>query len=376
MYKYILFDFDGTVFDTVEGITKSVQYALKKRGIAAELDSLRCFAGPPLVDMFMEKFDLSQEEAEAATEDFRERYQPIGLYECRVFPGIKKLLRTLIDAGMHVGIATSKPQHLAEELLAGEGMLELFEVISGSDSDGNNNSKAAVLTRAMNALGADRKETVLVGDTKYDIAGAKACGVDCIGVRYGYAAEGELASAGADHIVNDLQQLKALLLNEEGEHMFRPMRRKTKAISDEDAKALLLNEKRGILAVNGDDGYPFALPVNYFYDMENGRIYFHGAKAGHKVDSLKKSDKVCFTVYGNSRYKEGEWAPYTQSTVVFGRCHLIDDAARTEAEVRRLAEKYFPDKSEIDGEMERSIRGVQLYEITIEHLTGKQVQER
>ena len=376
MYKYILFDFDGTVFDTVEGITKSVQYALKKRGIEAELDSLRCFAGPPLVDMFMEKFDLSQEEAEAATEDFRERYQPIGLYECRVFPGIKELLRTLIHAGMHVGIATSKPQHLAEELLAGEGMLELFEVISGSDSDGNNNSKAAVLTRAMNALGADRKETVLVGDTKYDIAGAKACGVDCIGVRYGYAAEGELASAGADHIVNDLQQLKALLLNEEGEHMFRPMRRKTKAISDEDAKALLLNEKRGILAVNGDDGYPFALPVNYFYDMENGRIYFHGAKAGHKVDSLKKSDKVCFTVYGNSQYKEGEWAPYTQSTVVFGRCHLIDDAARTEAEVRRLAEKYFPDKSEIDGEMERSIRGVQLYEITIEHLTGKQVQER
>ena len=80
MYKYILFDFDGTVFDTVEGITKSVQYALAKRGIEAELDSLRCFAGPPLVDMFMEKFDLTQEEAEAATEDFRERYQPIGLY--------------------------------------------------------------------------------------------------------------------------------------------------------------------------------------------------------------------------------------------------------------------------------------------------------
>ena len=267
MYKYILFDFDGTVFDTVEGITKSVQYALAKRGIEAELDSLRCFAGPPLVDMFMEKFDLTQEEAEAATEDFRERYQPIGLYECRVFPGIKELLHALIGAGLHVGIATSKPQHLAEKLLEGEGMLELFEVISGSDSDGNNNSKAAVLTRAMNALDADKKETVLVGDTKYDVAGAKACGVDCIGVRYGYAAEGELASAGADHIVNDLQQLKALLLNEEGESMFRPMRRKTRAISDEAAKALLLNEKRGILAVNGDDGYPFARPVNYFYHM-------------------------------------------------------------------------------------------------------------
>ena len=357
MYKYILFDFDGTVFDTVEGITKSVQYALAKRGIAAELDSLRCFAGPPLVDMFMEKFDLSQEEAEAATDDFRERYQPIGLYDCRVFPGIKELLRALIDAGIHVGMATSKPQHLAEKLLAGEGMMELFEVISGSDSDGHNNSKAAVLTRAMNALGADKKETVLVGDTKY-------------------AAEGELAAAGADHIVNDLQQLKALLLNKEEESMFRPLRRKKNVISEEAAKELLLNEKRGILAVNGDDGYPYALPVNYFYDMENGRIYFHGAKAGHKVDSLKKSDKVCFTVYGNSRYKEGEWAPYTQSTVVFGRCHLIQDAAMTEEKVRTLAEKYYPDKSEIDEEIAQSIRAVQLYEITIEHLSGKQVQER
>ena len=158
--------------------------------------------------------------------------------------------------------------------------------------------------------------------------------------------------------------------------MFRPLRRKKNVISEEAAKELLLNEKRGILAVNGDDGYPYALPVNYFYDMENGRIYFHGARAGHKVDSLKKSDKVCFTVYGNSQYKEGEWAPYTQSTVVFGRCHLIQDAAMTEEKVRTLAEKYYPDKSEIDGEIAQSIRAVQLYEITIEHMTGKQVQER
>ena len=87
MYKYILFDFDGTVFDTVEGITKSVQYALAKRGIAAELDSLRCFAGPPLVDMFMEKFDLSQEEAEAATDDFREPISPSACMNAGCSPG-------------------------------------------------------------------------------------------------------------------------------------------------------------------------------------------------------------------------------------------------------------------------------------------------
>ena len=107
--------------------------------------------------------------------------------------------------------------------------------------------------------------------------------------------------------------------------MFRTIRRSKKAISDEAAKALLLHEKRGIFAVNGDNGYPYAIPVNYFYEIEQNKIYFHGARAGHKADSLRKNDKVCFTVYGNERFQDGDWAPYLQSVVVFGRCHLIEN---------------------------------------------------
>lgn len=158
--------------------------------------------------------------------------------------------------------------------------------------------------------------------------------------------------------------------------MFRPMRRIKNQISDEETERLLMNEKRGVLAVNGDDGYPFAIPVNYFYDREKGKIYFHGAKSGHKTDALKKNDKVCFTVYGNERYKQGDWAPYTQSAVVFGRCHLIDDAQMTEGKVRELALKYYPNEEEAEQELAKSIRAVQLYEITIEHLSGKQVHEK
>ena len=92
----VLFDFDGTVFDTVEGITKSVRYAINLRGMDAELDSLRCFAGPPLVDMFMEHFGFTQAEAEQATADFRVRYEPTGLHECCVFPGVAELLTALL----------------------------------------------------------------------------------------------------------------------------------------------------------------------------------------------------------------------------------------------------------------------------------------
>ena len=158
--------------------------------------------------------------------------------------------------------------------------------------------------------------------------------------------------------------------------MFRPLRRKSRAISDDAARALLANERRGVLAVNGDDGYPFALPVNYFFDAENGRIYFHGAKVGHKVDALNRSDKVCFTVYGNEHFEEGEWAPFVQSTVAFGRCHLIDDAEFTVEKVRELALKYYPSAEEVEHEIAKDIKGVQLYEIQIEHLTGKQIQEK
>lgn len=211
VYKNILFDFDGTVFDTVEGITKSAQYALKKQGIEEELSQLRCFAGPPLVDKFMEVYGFDRERAEQATRDFKERYVPIGIHECRVFPGIKELLLALRKLGARVGIATSKPQVLAEQLLAQEDMTGLFQVIRGSGSDGNNSAKWQVLKQAMEELGAGPEDTVLVGDTKYDVEGAKLCGVPCIGVAYGYAAPGELERAGAIAIAENMDELLEIL---------------------------------------------------------------------------------------------------------------------------------------------------------------------
>ena len=212
MFDCILFDFDGTVFDTVEGITKSVRYALNKVGLDAELESLRCFAGPPLADKFMEVYGFDRAAAEQAVRDYRERYRPIGMNECCVFPGIKELLEKLRAAGKTVGIATSKPQELAEELLRRENMLGLFQVICGSRPDGNDSAKWQVVQRAMELCGAVKENTILVGDTKYDVSGAHKVGIACVGVRYGYAAEGELEAAGADAIVEDLPELESFLL--------------------------------------------------------------------------------------------------------------------------------------------------------------------
>ena len=212
MYRYLFFDFDGTLYDTVEGITRCVQYALRKRGMDAPLDSLRCFAGPPLDDMFMEKFGFTREDAEQAVRDFRERYVPIGLYESRPFPGLKDLLRDLHAAGYRLAVTTSKPQVLAEELLRREDLHNLFDCICGAAEEGEGNAKWQVLRRAMERLHAPEGESVLIGDTKYDVAGAKRCGIPCIGVGYGYAAEGELEQAGADAVAADLDALRGMLL--------------------------------------------------------------------------------------------------------------------------------------------------------------------
>lgn len=214
MFRYLFFDFDGTLYDTVEGITRCVRYALNKRGLDAPLSSLRCFAGPPLDDMFMEKFGLTREDAEQAVRDFRERYVPIGLYESRPFPGMKDLLRDLKAAGYQLAVTTSKPQVLAEELLRREDLYELFDCICGAAEEGEGNAKWQVLRRAMERLQAPEDESLLIGDTKYDVAGAKHCGVKCIGVGYGYAAEEELEKAGADTIAPDLAALREMLLSE------------------------------------------------------------------------------------------------------------------------------------------------------------------
>lgn len=158
--------------------------------------------------------------------------------------------------------------------------------------------------------------------------------------------------------------------------MFRPIRKKKNQISDEAAKELLRTSRRGVFAVNGDDGYPYAIPINFLYDEDAQKIYFHGSRAGHKVDSLRVCDKVCFTVYGNETVRDEPWAPYMQSVVVFGRCRLLERGEESLALVKRFAMKYYPDESLVDIEIAEGGRAVQMYEITIEHYSGKEVQER
>ena len=145
--------------------------------------------------------------------------------------------------------------------------------------------------------------------------------------------------------------------------MFKPIRKKINEIDHSAAEALLESNRRGILAMNGDNGYPYAIPINYFYDCVGQKIYFHGAKAGHKVEALRTSDKE-------------SWAPYVQSAVVFGRCRLLEPGPESIDRLKEFAMKYYPSEQLVDEEIAHAGRAVQMFEITIEHMSGKQVQEK
>lgn len=158
--------------------------------------------------------------------------------------------------------------------------------------------------------------------------------------------------------------------------MFRPMRKKHKEIPMTDAKGLLLHGRRGVLAVHGDDGYPYAIPVNYLYDNNNQQIYFHGARVGHKVDAIKACNKVCFTVFGNESVRDEAWSPYVQSVVVFGRCRLAEMDAAALGLLKQLAMKYYPSEGVADAELAASGKAAQLFVIEIDHMSGKEIQEK
>ena len=157
--------------------------------------------------------------------------------------------------------------------------------------------------------------------------------------------------------------------------MFREMLRKKQALSEEECIAVLKTQKRGVLAVLGDEDYPYALPINHYYNDEDGHIYFHGAKFGHRVDAVKRHDKVSFCVYDEGFRREGEWALNIKSVIVFGRLVPVEDEDKMIDFCRRLSHKFTDDESYIENEIKRAGFRTLMYELIPEHMSGKLVNE-
>lgn len=214
-YRYILYDLDGTLTDPEEGIINCVIYALEDAGIHVEdRKSLLCFIGPPLVNSFQEFYGMTLEQARASTAKYRERYAKTGMFENRAYEGITDVLKAVGNAGRIQCIATSKPEVFAVPIAKKYGLAPFMAAICGSELDGTRDEKWDVIKEIFRRLSITEKSQVLmVGDRKNDVIGAKKCGIDCLGVYYGYAEPGELEAAGADYIVNTVQEMRDFILS-------------------------------------------------------------------------------------------------------------------------------------------------------------------
>lgn len=211
-YKVILFDLDGTLTDPQQGICRSINYTLEHFGAQPKpLCQLTKYIGPPLRDSFAEL--LGEEKAEAAVAKYRERFSVTGLYENEIYPNVKETLELLQQKGYILCTASSKPQIFVEKILKHFEIDKYFSIIGGASLDGKIGEKEDVINLVIKQLSADRKEIVMVGDTRFDLIGAQKMQLDAIGVTYGFGSEQELSRyphialiSDISHIVNILQQ--------------------------------------------------------------------------------------------------------------------------------------------------------------------------
>lgn len=212
-YDAVIFDFDGTICDTGEGILKSAKYALDAFGIESpDYKELTCFIGPPLLITFQERFGADPATADELVKKFRERYTNKGIFESELYDGIKPLLAKLKKYGIKIGIASSKPQDYIETLLEHFGIKNYFDAICGVTFTADCESKTSIIGRCQKELDVPGNRCLMVGDKKYDIDGAKANIIDSAGVLWGYGTKFEHIEAGAKYIIDKIDDVESIVL--------------------------------------------------------------------------------------------------------------------------------------------------------------------
>ena len=208
--KQILFDLDGTLTDSGEGIINCASLALRHYGIPVpDRETMRVFVGPPLRDTFF-KFGVPEDKLDEAVEIYRSRYIPIGKFENTPYPGIYDLLARLKAEGHTLYVATSKPEQMSMDILNKFELTPYFDLLAGATLDGSRDHKADVIAYLLQQTGSDL-EAIMVGDTVYDVVGAAAHGIPTVGVSWGYGSVAEMEEAGACGIAHTMDELHDLL---------------------------------------------------------------------------------------------------------------------------------------------------------------------
>lgn len=213
-FTTLLFDLDGTLTDSQEGLVNCMKYAMDKMGYDMPDDAQK-FLGPPLYQSFAEFLGMNENEVNEAVKIFRERYSTIGLFENRVYDGIPEMLKKLKDSGMRLMVATSKPQAYAVRILERFELLPCFEIVGGAGLDGTRNYKHEVIEYVLaQADITDRNSVLMIGDRKQDVLGAHKTSLKCMGILWGYGSYEELHNAGADFIARTPKEAADMLLRQ------------------------------------------------------------------------------------------------------------------------------------------------------------------
>ncbi len=208
-YNYYLFDFDGTLCDTTEGIFNSIIYSLDCYGIKeTDIEKLRFFVGPPLFESYKTIYNVSDEDAQWLIDKYRERYRIKAAEESKIYEGIPEMLERLKKDGKKIAVASSKPIHFVEEISKHHDIYKYYDFVSAEDFKNNHSSKKDLIHACLDFFGnPPKEEIIMVGDRCYDIDGAKAVGLDSAGAVYGFGTAEELTQSGATYLLNAPEEL-------------------------------------------------------------------------------------------------------------------------------------------------------------------------
>ena len=211
-FDTLLFDLDGTLTDSTEGIVRCLEYALERMGFDIPEDTNK-FLGPPLYRSFAEFCGMNEELVNEAVRIFRERYSTVGLFENRVYEGVPEMLKRLRDGGKRIMVATSKPEVYAVRIFDRFGLSQFFEIVGGANINGTRNDKDEVIEYVLEKAGiSDRSSVLMIGDRRQDVIGAHKTGLKCMGILWGFGSIEELTEAGADFIAETPEKAADMLL--------------------------------------------------------------------------------------------------------------------------------------------------------------------
>ena len=211
-FDTLLFDLDGTLTDSTEGIVRCLEYALERMGYDIPEDT-NIFLGPPLYRSFAEFCGMNEEQVNEAVRIFRERYSTVGLFENRVYEGVPEMLKRLRDGGKRIMVATSKPEVYAVRIFDRFGLSQFFEIVGGANINGTRNDKDEVIEYVLGKAGiSDRSSVLMIGDRRQDVLGAHKTGLKCMGILWGFGSIEELTEAGADFIAETPEKAADMLL--------------------------------------------------------------------------------------------------------------------------------------------------------------------